>query len=64
MTGAYIRIQRDGHWQNIEIDQLTDKELDDFAFAHGADGWKWARFLVAWIRDNVREPEGPDSGSP
>ena len=24
MTGALVRIERDGRWQNIEIDQLTE----------------------------------------
>ena len=57
MTGAYIRIQRNGIWQPIEIDQLTDGELDDFAETQSAEGWKWAKFLAKWIRDNIIEAE-------
>ena len=26
MTGAYIRIERDGKWQNIEVENLTVEE--------------------------------------
>lgn len=26
MTGAYLRVQRDGKWQNLEIEHLTDAE--------------------------------------
>lgn len=53
MTGAYIRIERDGKWQSIEIDQLTDEELESFSKQQPEDGWKWAKFLAGWIRDNI-----------
>ncbi len=52
-TGAFVRVERDGKWQNIEIDQLTDDELIDFAEKHPHVGWKWAMVLAKWIRDNV-----------
>ena len=55
MTSAYVRICRDGEWQAVEFDQLTDAELQDFAAKMPDDGWKWAKFLAAWIRDNIRE---------
>lgn len=56
MTGAYVRILRDG-WESIEVDQLTDAELEEFAKQQGeARGWVWAKFLAKWIRDNVKEP--------
>ena len=54
MTGTYVRIERDGKWRNIEIEQLTDDELESFAKEHPESGWKWAKFLVKWIRDNVQ----------
>jgi hypothetical protein len=54
MTSAYVRVYRDGKWQPIEIDQLTDAELAAFADTMKEDGWKWAKFLAAWIRDNVK----------
>jgi hypothetical protein len=61
MTGAYVRVIRDGRWQNIEFDQLTDEELDAFEARTrdlgtvAGEGWKWAKFLAKWIRDNVSE---------
>jgi len=55
MTGAYIRIKRDGKWQNIEIDQLTDRELETFAERQPDMGWKWAKFLARWIRDSIQK---------
>lgn len=60
MTGAYVRIERNGKWQPIEIDELTDIELEWFSAQLPNDGWKWAKFLAAWIRDNVHtEPDLP-----
>lgn len=54
MTGAYVRIERDGKWQAVELDELTDVELEIF-FRGEPECWKWAKFLAAWIRDNVTE---------
>ncbi len=59
MTGAYIRIQRNGKWQPVECDQFTDEELEKYASEHPEDGWRWAKFLAAWIRDNVKEEQKP-----
>lgn len=28
MTGAYMRIERDGKWDNIEVEYLTDEERE------------------------------------
>jgi hypothetical protein len=55
MTGAFVRVYRNGTWQNIEFDQLTDSEMYIFAEEHPEDGWKWAMFLGAWIRNNIKE---------
>jgi hypothetical protein len=58
VTNIYVRVQRQGSWQNLEIDQLTDDELGDF-FAEQTPHKcaKWAATLAAWIRDHVRESE-------
>jgi hypothetical protein len=57
MTGIYVRVHREGAWQNLECDQLTDTELEAFAAAQPVEqGWPWALALLRWIRDNVREP--------
>ena len=53
MTGAYVRIKRNGKWESVEIDQMTNKELADFEYNNPDDGWRWAKFLARWIRDNV-----------
>ncbi len=29
MTGAYLRVKRDGEWENIEVEYLTDEERKD-----------------------------------
>ena len=29
MTGAFIRIKRDGIWQNIEVEHLSDSEREE-----------------------------------
>jgi hypothetical protein len=58
MTGAFVRMQRAGRWQEVEIDQLTDAELDAFAESQGPEyGWQWAKFLARWIRDHVTEED-------
>lgn len=53
-TGAYVRVKRGARWVSLEIDQLTDEELDEWiAMSNPEDGWKWAKFLAAWVRDHV-----------
>jgi hypothetical protein len=63
MTGAYVRIRRDGEWQNVEFDELTDAEMEAFAERDPESGWKWAKFFARFIRDNVvvSEPEATDA---
>ena len=29
MTGAYLRVRRDGKWVNIEVEHLTDAEREE-----------------------------------
>jgi hypothetical protein len=54
MTGAYVRIEREGRWQNVEIDTLTDAALEAFAARQGVErGWLWAAALVDWIEAHV-----------
>jgi len=28
MTGAFLRVKRDGKWDNIEVEHLTDEERE------------------------------------
>jgi hypothetical protein len=65
MTGAFVRIERDGRWQDVEIDQLTDPELERFLAAQDAHQLRrWPRLLARWIRDRVQEapPAAPGEG--
>lgn len=58
ITGMYVRIERDGAWQNLEINELTDQELDAFAARQLPEyGWSWAKALARWIRDHVVDEE-------
>jgi len=54
MTGAFIRIKRDGKWTEVEIDKMTNDELDQFASEYPERGWMWAKFLAKYIRDFVK----------
>ena len=29
MTGAFLRVEREGKWENIEVEHLTESELDE-----------------------------------
>jgi hypothetical protein len=29
MTGAYLRVKRNGKYENVEVEHLTDKERED-----------------------------------
>lgn len=53
MTGAFVRAERDGKFQSIDITDLTNEEFDELAKRLPESGWKWAKFLAGWIRDNV-----------
>ena len=46
MTGAYLRIQREGTWQNVEIEYLTDNErMELFKEADSEEILKWLNFM-------------------
>lgn len=53
MTGIYVRVKRDGRWQNLELDTLTDAELEAWVHMQRAPGvgWLCGRALATWIRD-------------
>jgi hypothetical protein len=55
MTGAFVRVKRDGRYQSVEVDQLTDAELVElFKDKDSAELSRWAQFAFKWIRDNVK----------
>lgn len=46
MTGAYLRIQREGIWQNVEIEYLSDEEREElFKEADSEEILKWLNFM-------------------
>jgi hypothetical protein len=60
MTGIYVRVRRDDQWQSVEIDRLTDAELDAFVLDVMGDGHAWTladllKGLAKWVRDHVQD---------
>lgn len=43
MTGAYLRVKRDGKWEAIEVEHLTDEERED------ALAMREPKALLPWI---------------
>ncbi len=50
MTGIYIRIKRNGKWQNIEVEYLTDAERDKVLKGKGL--MQWIHTLCKIIKNN------------
>lgn len=48
-TGAFIRVGS----ENVEIDEMTDEQLEQLEQDYPTKGWLWAKFLAKWIRDNI-----------
>lgn len=58
MTNIPIRILRDGKWQPVDIDEMTDQELMEVASSWTVtQAGSFAITLAKWIRDNVKPPE-------
>jgi hypothetical protein len=57
MTGFYIRVQRNGKWEFVEIEYLTGQELDKYAKSRPDEGWAWVNALCVWIKDNVKNAQ-------
>lgn len=56
MTGLYVRVERGGRWQAVEVETLTEEEWRALeACSTPEKGWQWARRLAAWIHDEVPE---------
>ena len=54
MTGAFVRIKRNGKWQPIEIDQLSEDELHTFLDLQDKEHVvKWVVFLVKWMQEHL-----------
>jgi len=53
MTGAYLRIKRNGKWQSIEIEHLTYEERRKNM--NYEDALKWLNFMCKWVTDVEKE---------
>lgn len=50
MTGAFLRIKRDGAWQNIEVERMTKYERrDHFLKLPPEEAMKWMDMLCEEI---------------
>ena len=46
MTGAYLRVKREGKWQNVELEYMTDAEREElFKEAPTEEVLKWLNFM-------------------
>ena len=64
MTGAYLRIKREGKWQNVEIEYLSDKEREElFKEAGTEEVLKWLNFMCNQYEGLVLEVINEFGGS-
>ena len=53
-TGFYIRVERDGIWDDLDIADLTNEEFRRFLQSQTPiDAQNWALALHQWIIDKV-----------
>lgn len=58
ITGIYVRVQRDGTWQNLDIATLTDDELEAFFWRCDLDRARtWCIGLCKWMREHLLNPD-------
>lgn len=51
MTGTYLRVNRNGHWTNVEVEHLTNEELrDKFLHRPPEELVNWMSMLCEKIR--------------
>lgn len=47
MTEVYLRVKRNGKYENVEIEYLTDEEIDEvFGKAENEELRIWIKFLI------------------
>lgn len=55
MTGAYLRVKRNGKWGNIEIEHLTDSErIEIFKDSKSYELLKWLNLVCSRLSDNEK----------
>ena len=53
MTGAYLRVQRDGKWLNLEVEYLTDEERQE-KLSNDPRLVQWLNLVCATLVDAER----------
>ena len=51
MTGAYLRVQRDGKWRTLEVEHLTNKEREE-RFTDPREAVNWINMLCIQVCEN------------
>ncbi len=59
-TGLYVRAQRGGKWESLDLGEMTESELRAWLDSMPpTEHRKWVLGLVEWIQTNVvAEPGG------
>jgi hypothetical protein len=53
MTGAYMRVERDGKWENIEVEHMTDAERErTFVPRSSEELVRWINLLCSKVVEN------------
>ena len=64
MTGAYLRVKREGKYQNVEIEYLSDGERQElFKEASNEEVLKWLNFMCNQYEGLVLEVINEFGGS-
>ena len=64
MTNAYVRIQREDKWQNVEIEYLTDEERAElFKERDSEEVLRWLNFMCSEYEALVLEVINEFGGS-
>lgn len=53
-AGLYVRVQRAGKWESIDVLQLTEGELAWYINQHPDTGWAWFAALRKWVLANAQ----------
>ena len=64
MTGAYLRVKKQGVWQNVEIEYLSDEERQElFKEADREELLRWLNFMCNQYEGLVLEVINTFGGS-
>ena len=53
-TGYFVRAERGGKWQSIDIIELTEPEIEKLFESNPQKAVQFVIALVGWINDHVR----------